>query len=129
VKAIDTNIVIRFLVCDHPDQAPAARAVVAANCFVSLTVLLETAWVLTSRYRFSRAETGELLSSFIDLPSVAVEELDAVRWAVARFEAGADVADMIHLAACRSAETFVTFDRSVSPAAGPDTPVAIETLA
>jgi predicted nucleic-acid-binding protein len=128
VRALDTNVLLRFLVGDEPVQAVQARAIVAAQCFVSLTVLLEAAWVLRSRYRFSRAETSELLAGVIELPSVVVEELDAVRWAIARFEGGADIADMIHLVACRSAETFATFDRSVAPAAGAGPPVAVETL-
>lgn len=43
-------------------------------------------------------------------------------------EAGADFADMMHVGAAEGASSFVTFDRKLERRAGPDSPVAIETL-
>jgi len=57
MRAIDTNIVIRYLTADDPDQTAKAKAVVdAGQVFVSTTVLLECEWVLRSVYDFSRHE-------------------------------------------------------------------------
>jgi predicted nucleic-acid-binding protein len=47
--AVDTNVVVRYLTADDPEQFARAVAVVeGAETFVSLTVLLETEWVLRS---------------------------------------------------------------------------------
>ncbi|MEA3060987.1 MAG: hypothetical protein QOJ94_768 [Sphingomonadales bacterium] len=128
VRALDANVILRFLIGDDAVQGEQACRLVATPCFASLTVLLETAWVLSSRYGFERAEVAQLLVGFIDLPSVAVEDLEALRWAVGRFEAGADFADMVHLVASRSFEAFATFDRGVARAAGPESPIPVETI-
>ncbi len=40
--AIDTNIIVRYLTGDHPDQSPRARALVDGQpVFVPVTVALE----------------------------------------------------------------------------------------
>ncbi len=51
-----------------------------------------------------------------------------VHWAIGRSAKGADIADMIHIAASRHQAAFATFDRGVARAAGPDSPVPVETL-
>jgi predicted nucleic-acid-binding protein len=60
--AIDTNVLVRILVQDPtaPNQCAAARRLVTdateagEPLLVSLCALLETEWVLRSRYRVSR---------------------------------------------------------------------------
>lgn len=48
--AFDTNLLVRILVMDHPEQVAIARRLMARETiFVSRTVLLETEWVLRSR--------------------------------------------------------------------------------
>jgi len=43
VRAIDTDIVVRFLTADDPQQAAVARAAIAAgDIYVGLTVLPES---------------------------------------------------------------------------------------
>ena len=49
VKAIDTNVAARFLLNDDPDQAESARLVIEQPTYISVTVLLELSWLLTSR--------------------------------------------------------------------------------
>ena len=47
VRAIDTNIVVRFLTADDEKQAKAARKVIKeGDVFVATTVVLEIEWVL-----------------------------------------------------------------------------------
>ena len=54
MRAIDTNVVVRYLTGDDPVQAPKARAAVDAGpVFASTTVLLESEWVLRSVYGFA----------------------------------------------------------------------------
>ena len=55
MRAVDTNVIVRYLTGDDEVQATRARAVVdAGQVFVSTTVLLESEWVLRSVYAFSK---------------------------------------------------------------------------
>ncbi|QJU59395.1 type II toxin-antitoxin system VapC family toxin [Sphingomonas sp. AP4-R1] len=114
MKAIDTNILIRLIVDDDPDQSRCAEKIVSEGVFVPLTVLLETAWVLSSRYRMGRDPTAATLSRLLDVPGIIVTDEVGVRQAIALYRAGADIADVIHLVAARGSEAFVTFDRDLA---------------
>ena len=49
--AFDTNIIVRYLTGDHPQQSRKAKALIdSEHIFVCTTVLLETEWVLRSVY-------------------------------------------------------------------------------
>ena len=51
--AIDTNVIVRIVTNDSPEQSPRARTLVESeDVFVCTSVLLETEWVLRSGYDF-----------------------------------------------------------------------------
>jgi len=55
VIAVDTNIIIRFLVNDDPKQFKKAYSIFnTKEIFIPDTVILETEWVLRYAYEFSR---------------------------------------------------------------------------
>ena len=59
MRAVDTNVVVRYLTGDDPGQAARAKAAIdAGDVFVSTTVLLESAWVLRSVYGFAEEEVA-----------------------------------------------------------------------
>ncbi len=128
LRVVDTNIVIRLIVRDDANQLVAIEALLENSVFVPLTVLLETVWVLSSRYRLGRQDIAEALLQVFDLPSVRVEAPDLVPWAIARFRAGADFNDLIHLIAARNGEAFLTFDRDVARRVEDGAPLPIVTL-
>jgi predicted nucleic-acid-binding protein len=110
--AVDTNIVVRLLTADDPEQSLAARELVnGADIFVASTVLLETEWVLRSTYGFSPTRIAEKLQAFVGLPQLTLEAPDAVAAALNWMAAGMDFADALHLAAAERCEAFVSFDR------------------
>lgn len=116
--AVDTNVVVRYVTRDHPEQSPRAKALIDGNdVLVATTVLLETEWVLRTAYRFDRTEIVEALVSFAGLPRVALEDparaLQALDW----FAAGMDFADALHLASTGTCEAFVSFDRRLASVA------------
>jgi len=112
--AVDTNIIVRFLTRDHPDQSPKARALVDDNdTFVSRTVLLETEWVLRSVYGYDRSQVFEALTSFAGLPRVVVEDAAESLEALNQMKHGYDFADALHLAGAGNCKAFVTFDQSL----------------
>ena len=83
VKAIDTNVAVRILIRDDEVQTKVADAAVKAGVFIPLTVILETGWLLRSRYQLSRKDAAEALHALVDLPETMVADTDGVRWAFA----------------------------------------------
>lgn len=127
--AADTNVALRLILEDDEEQVAAVRAIMAdQRLFLPLTVILETGWVLASRYQMPRANLADALAALLVLDRVEVSRADQVGWAIERFRAGADWADMVHLIASQKLRGFVTLDRRLSRQAGDRAPVAIETL-
>ena len=113
--AVDTNIIVRYVTRDDPEQAERAKRVVDENeTFVTTTVLLETAWVLGSTYRYSRAKTARALRLFAGLPRVTLEDLPLAFEALDWMDRGMDFADALHLASARGCDAFITFDRRLA---------------
>jgi predicted nucleic-acid-binding protein len=126
VKAVDANILARYILGDDPEQARRATVVMAQPCYVALTVLLETAWLLSSRYRMDRETLAATLTEVIMLPTVTIDDPVLIGWAIERFAAGADFADMIHIVASRQADAFVSLDEKLAQRAGDRSPVVVE---
>jgi predicted nucleic-acid-binding protein len=119
MRAVDTNIVVRYLVKDDDAQSALARDVVGSGAiFVPLTVVLECEWLLRSLYGFSRSAVIAALEAFCGAPGVAVGEAAAVKRAFRLAKQGLDFADALHLAQATECETFVTFDRRLARKAG-----------
>lgn len=73
--AVDTNIIVRYLIADDAAQfARAAALIEGHDVFVATTVLLETEWVLRRGYRFNRAQIVESLGALAGLPRVILED-------------------------------------------------------
>ena len=59
MTALDTNVIVRYLVGDHPEQAEAARVLLEGLIpgnpgFICREVVMEVGWVLERAYRFTR---------------------------------------------------------------------------
>jgi predicted nucleic-acid-binding protein len=118
VLAADTNVIVRYLTRDEPEQFAKASALMRSeDVFVCTTVLLETEWVLRRGYQYSRDRIVEALRSISGLPRVTLEHparaLKALDW----LAAGMDFADALHLASAESCEAFVSFDRQLASVA------------
>ena len=111
-RAIVTNVVVRHLTGDDPDQSAKARAAVDGGALVaSTTVLLESEWVLRSVYGFASEEAAAALHAFAGLPGVTVEDPSLVAEAFDDAEAGMGLADALHLGAAARCDAMLTFDR------------------
>lgn len=128
MKAVDTNIIVRLVAHDDPKQYALADQALGQSVLVPITVLLETAWVLETRYAMKRRAIAGVLRDIVDLPTVNVDQADLIGWALDRFQGGADFGDMLHLVSARESEAFVTFDKALSKQAGNGAPLPIETL-
>ena len=125
MQAIDTNILVRYLTGDEPEQAARARtAIDTGDVFVSTTVLLESEWVLRSVYGFAGGEVAAALRAFSGLPGVSVENPALLAEALNLAEQGMDFADALHLGAAAGCESMLTFDRRFIETAS-NTPIRV----
>jgi predicted nucleic-acid-binding protein len=105
--AVDTNVVVRYLVNDNAAQAARARRLVEReDIFVPLTVLLETEWVLRGVYGFTSPDAVRALRGFAGLARVTIENAPVAAIPMDWAEGGIDFADAIHLAAAQPHEVF-----------------------
>ena len=126
MTGIDTNVLIRFITRDDPDQSQRADEFLEsltpqAPGFVSLVALAELVWVLRRRYRVSRTEMIQRLKQLLDSPELVLEGQAAVTRALQRFtSARADFADCLieRLGNAAGCGETVTFDQDASRFAG-----------
>lgn len=127
MTGLDTNVLVRYLTQDDPDQARRANAVVAERtsggqrCFVGPIVLCELTWVLREAYGRAKADLVKTLDLILATKQLEIGDKDLVREALDAYRAGrADFADYLIGAGHRQAgcaET-VTFDRRLGGASG-----------
>jgi predicted nucleic-acid-binding protein len=118
VRAIDTNVLVRFLTGDDRAQAARARRLVeAGDIFLATSVLLESEWVLRSGYGLAAESIVQALRGFAGLSGVTLEDpalaARALNWA----EQGLDFADALHLGRAQGCSAFMSFDRKLARAA------------
>lgn len=118
--SVDTNILVRFLTADEPDQARRAKQVLTSTeaLYITRTVLLETEWVLRYTYGLDRPSVNRSLLKILGLPNVHTESPEVVSLALMWHEQGTDLADALHLAASASFRVFMSFDRDLKRRAG-----------
>ena len=115
---IDTNVLVRFLVRDDEGQFERARRLIKRevgseeDVFVSLLVLVETEWLLRSRYSLQKREVMEAISGLLDATEVQFEDEPAAEEALFIWkDSAADFADCLIGAhhrrlGCRATATF-----------------------
>lgn len=128
MAALDTNVLVRWLVNDDVQQAAIVSELLAASAsrnerwFVAVTVLLELEWVLRSRYRFGK---GAITAAFDAMLSVAELEfqheaaVEQALWAFKRAPSS-DFADCLHVALVvqTGKRPLMTFDKRASSLIG-----------
>lgn len=122
--AIDTNVLVRLLVRDDEAQYAAARRLVdeaaAADepVLIVLAALLETEWVLRSRYRLDKASIAGAFNALLESADVEFEHPPTVEEAlyVWAHHPAADFADCLLTAraAHLGRRRFLTFDAAAA---------------
>jgi len=115
---LDTNVLVRFLVQDDADQFERARRLIRREVgqnepvLISLLVLLETEWVLRSRYALPKADILGAFSSLLEAAELQFEDEAAIEEAVFNWrDSAAQFADCLINArhrrlGCRATATF-----------------------
>jgi len=111
--AVDTNVIVRLLTQDDPEQTACATSLFAANqIWIAKTVLLEVSWVLTSVYRLRSENVRKALENLVGLPNVQMEDEYSVASALALSAQGVDFADALHLESRPQSARFASFDQA-----------------
>jgi predicted nucleic-acid-binding protein len=117
MTGLDTNILVRLLAQDDPEQSQRAVEFLQTLSpdmpgFVSLVSLIELIWVLRSQYRMNKARLILGLEWLLNSAELVLESQEAVAQALGRFASvKADFADCLierscHAAGCRETVTF-----------------------
>lgn len=121
--ALDTNVVLRLIVEDDPDQLATARRLLATAeadgepCFLADVVLCEIEWVLLSAYDASRADVLAALQSLQGEELFVFEDGGRLQRVLDAYQdSRGDLADYLigHAAAGLGARTTFTFDRALA---------------
>ena len=109
--AVDTNVLVRFLVRDEETQFKAAYVVLAhQQIFVPDSVLLETDWVLRFSYDFSARDVCLAFRHLIGMKNIVLENSIKIAKVLEWHESSLNFADALHLAKSEHVSEFKTFD-------------------
>ena len=112
--AVDTNILVRAVMRDHPAQSKAAAKLLtdAELIAIALPCLCEFVWVLLRTYKLTADDAAAAIRALMATRNVELNR-PAVEAGLALLEAGGDFADGVIAFEGRwlGAETFVSFDK------------------
>jgi predicted nucleic-acid-binding protein len=127
MAALDTKVLVRYIVQDDPAQYAAAKRLISRcvaegqTLFVPVTVVLELEWVLRSNFEFAKDDVLRTLSSLLSAAELAFESERGLEVALQMFRTGsADFADCLHVAlAAQAGEAPLwTFDNGAAKVSG-----------
>jgi len=110
----DTNVLLRVVVHDDPEQADAARTLLqrATVVAIPIPVLCEFAWVLKRTYARGANDVAAAIEAVTEI-DVVVTDLPAVEAGLSSLRAGGDFADGViaHQGEALGGTVFASFDR------------------
>lgn len=114
--AIDTNVLVRILTQDDPEQTARALALLERDTVnIPVTVVLETEWVLRYCYGLSSERIVAVFRSIVGTLGLVIDDHAAVVQAIGLHAGGMDFADALHLSlGSRQADRFCTFDQNLA---------------
>jgi len=127
MPALDTNVLVRYVVQDDPLQFAAAKRLVrqcladGRSIFVPVTVALELEWVLRASYGYGKNDVLQVLSHLLSAEELTFESERALEVALQLFREGAaDFADCLHIALATQAgeQPLWTFDKRAAKVIG-----------
>ncbi len=120
--ALDTNVLVRYLVRDDEAQAATARSLMSSFTadqpgFVCREVILELVWVLERAYGLSREDIADALEQLVSTDVLVIEAGADVAQAAFSYGTGSTgFSDLMILAAAERSNALPlhTFDRKAA---------------
>lgn len=124
--ALDTNVLVRYIMQDDPAQAERANSLIDSMssdgpALVPLVVVVELVWVLVRSYKLDREHIVQALEALLASRELVIQNA-AIVWAALRIyrRGRGDFSDCL-IARCAQSEgcqQIMTFDRSAAKHAG-----------
>jgi predicted nucleic-acid-binding protein len=123
MKALDTNILVRFLTRDEPDVYTAIHAFLEntrkkeEQLLIVVPVLLETIWVLRSIYRYKREDIIAAIELLFSLDCLIFESAPVIKkWFKLAKTCTQDLPDLLIglIAKNKGAEYTLTLDKKAA---------------
>lgn len=127
MPALDTNVLVRYVVQDDSGQLSAAKRLIdrciaeGRSLFVPVTVTLELEWVLRAGFGCTKDDVLQVLSSLFSAAELTFESERALEVALQLYREGsADFADCLHIGLATEAgeQPLWTFDKGASKVTG-----------
>jgi predicted nucleic-acid-binding protein len=127
MPALDTNVLVRYIVQDDSDQLAVAKRLIdrciaeGQSLYVPVTVALELEWVLRTSFGYVKDEVLLVLSNLLSASELSFESERALEVALQLYREGsADFADCLHIALATQAgeQPLWTFDKGAARVAG-----------
>jgi len=120
---IDANVILRYLLDDHPVLSERARAIIDSTNRLSLRneVLCEVVYVLAKVYGVGRQEIAATLTALVSRPQFDFSNREVVRLALETYGyRSIDIVDALLFAESRILSTQVlTFDEALAKLVAP----------
>lgn len=119
---LDTNILVRYLTQDDPEQSQRANRLIESRCTrkdpgqISIVVLCELAWVLRDAYGYQKFLVISALEHILFTRELQVENSHIAASALSAYKKGpADFADYVIVLSNKSAgcELTYSFDKAL----------------
>lgn len=127
MPALDTNVLVRYVVQDDSGQLGAAKRLIGRcvaegqSLFVPVTVALELEWVLRAGFGFEKDDVLQALSNLFSATELTFESERALEVALQLYrEDSAGFADCLHIALASEAneQPLWTFDKGAAKVIG-----------
>ncbi|MDO5774112.1 MAG: PIN domain-containing protein [Spirochaetales bacterium] len=111
---IDTNVILRYLLDDIPEQADKAESVIKQGSFTLPEIIAEVVYVLTKLYKVPRNEIKSIVAPFLD--EIEIQNKEVIVNALSIFsETAFDFVDCIIISRKKLLnEAVFTFDKKLS---------------
>ena len=118
MRAVDTNVLVRLVVRDSPEQVRLAESFIASGAWVSHLVLAEAMWVLDAVYDRKPEQIAGAIDMLLNHKDLTIQDAEVVTAALEHFRKrpGLGFSDCLVLEIARKAghTPLGTFDRDLA---------------
>ena len=85
MRAVDTNVLVRLVVRDSPEQVRLAESFIASGAWVSHLVLAEAMWVLDAVYDRTPEQIAGAIDMLLNHKDLTIQDAEVVTTALGHF--------------------------------------------